>query len=199
MDEIRVGYFVEDIGHQSFLEALVNRVGAEVGLSIPLDHQWLSAAGGYGKASSKLREFLRGVQRGQEPVFHLLIVAKDANCHGYTEVKNGVKQHVDGYGYPAPVAYAVPDPHIERWYMADLQVLQSIAGRSVPLPAYKCERARYKALLKQAFPDVPLGGLEYGGDIAAQMDLYRAGNADPALRHFVDEVKAALVSMKRDV
>ena len=60
-------------------------------------------------------------------------------------------------------------------------------------PAAKCDKGHYKKLLKGAFAQhnlfPPLGGAEYGPDIAATMDLYEAGVADHALRDFIDQVR----------
>jgi len=98
---------------------------------------------------------------------------------------------------------AIPDPHIERWYIADPEGLQQAIGagvRPVP-PAYKCERGRYKRAILGVFADVGikplLGGAEYGNDVVEAMDLYAAQQADPALKHFVDHLKEALSPFSR--
>jgi len=63
-------------------------------------------------------------------------------------------------------------------------------------PAIKCDKNHYKNLLKKTFTDQnvfpPLGGIEYGPDVAKTMDLYSAGIADHSLRDFVDQVRSWL-------
>jgi len=92
----------------------------------------------------------------------------------------------------------VPDPHIERWYLADSRGLQQVLeANTVPqVPAYKCERGRYKQALRDAIRQTgiiaPLGGLEYGSDIAETLDLYTVGKSDASFKHFVDELRAGL-------
>lgn len=64
------------------------------------------------------------------------------------------------------------------------------------VPAMKCERARYKRALREAFESAgvqaPLGGIEYGPDIAISMNLsYAAGN-NHELASFVDDLRRGL-------
>jgi hypothetical protein len=60
----------------------------------------------------------------------------------------------------------------------------------------KCERGRYKRLLSsavQAAGHIPtLGGIEFAQELAAAMDLYRAGKNDPALGAFIDDLQKML-------
>ena len=47
MDEIYVGYFLEDIGQENFLKSLVERVAQEIGLtSQEVRHEVRNATGG---------------------------------------------------------------------------------------------------------------------------------------------------------
>ena len=199
MAKLRVGYFLEDIAHEKFVTALVRRVGQEAGLaSEVLEHIVYNASGGKGRTMTELRRFLRDVERGIVPPTPVLVVAIDGNCHGYTEKHNEIRRVAEDYGYAGQLVCAIPDPHIERWYMADPGGLQQAIGARVRpvLPAYKCERGRYKRAILGVFADVGikplLGGAEYGNDVVEAMDLYAAQQADPALKHFVDHLKAAL-------
>ena len=89
MDEIRIGYFLEDIGQEDFLKALVNRVAREKGLpSGRLRHEVRNATGGRGKVIGELRSFLRDVSREQDKLFAMLVVAIDGNCRSYLERRN---------------------------------------------------------------------------------------------------------------
>ena len=200
MAKLRVGYFLEDIAHEKFITALVRRVSREVGLTQQtLEHVIYNASGGKGQTMTELRRFLRDVQRGRIPPTPVLVVAIDGNCQGYTEKHNEIRRVAGDYGYAGQLVCAIPDPHIERWYMADPGGLQQAIGAGVrPVsPAYKCERGRYKRAMLDVFADVGikplLGGAEYGNDVVKAMDLYAAQQADPALKHFVDHLKAALL------
>jgi hypothetical protein len=197
--EITIGYFLEDVGQERFLVALVERVAKEKGLPPDRLHRDVrNATGGQGKALSELRRFLRDVNREQERLFDLLVVAIDGNCHSYTKRRKEIRAVVKRSGYPGSVVCAVPDPHIEHWYLIDPRGFQQALGADVipDVPPNKCERGHYKQALRQAVRqagiDAPLGGLEYGPDIARLLDLYAAGKADTGFKHFVDELRAAL-------
>lgn len=202
MDEIRIGYFLEDIGHQRFLEAIVLRIvqefGSVVGLAQP---EVLNATGGRGKVFTELQDFLRDVSRQRERPFDLLIVAIDGNCRGYVPIRDEVLAKVSQTGYAGFVACAVPNPHIERWYIADPSALQQVLGVAPNAPRCKCERALYKNALRDAIRQAgivaPLGGIEYGADIAAVLNLYAVGRSDAGFKHFLDTLREGLAGFTR--
>ena len=202
MAECRVGYFLEDVGQESFVVALVQRIAAEVGLATDeLSHDPRNATGGSGSAITELRVFLRDVARGRDRPFDILVVAIDANCERYVEKRNAIQRVVEQAGYPGTVIHAIPDPHIERWYLIDGQSLSEIIETDIqpPIPPYKCERGRYKQILRDVFRGAgiaaPLGGAEYGPEVAAALDIYMVGRADAGFRHFVDQLRAALTPL----
>lgn len=204
MDEIEVGYFLEDIGQENFLKALVERVARETGLPPErLRHDVRNATGGRGKVMGELRSFLRDVSREREQLFALLVVAIDGNCHSYRKMRDEIGAIAEQSGYPGLVVCAVPDPHIERWYLADPHGLQQVLEvSSVPAsPPYKCERGRYKQALRDAIRQTGnialLGGPEYGPDIAEVLDLYTVGKTDAGFKHFLDELRAGLILFAR--
>ncbi len=98
----------------------------------------------------------------------------------------------------AEVIAAVPDPHVERWYLLDLPALENAAGvkLSVQHVPEKCEKDFYKKLLRQAFEGTeiapPLGGIEYGERVALEMNLYNASKQDHGLGDFVGCLRAWL-------
>ncbi len=205
MGKLRLGYFLEDIAHEKFIVALVERVGRETGLVTGTwEHIVYNASGGKGRTMAELRHFLRDAQSGIVPPTPVLIVAVDGNCQGYTEKRNEIVRLVEKYEYAGNLVCAIPDPHIERWYMADPEGLQHAIRATVRpvLPAYKCERGLYKQAMMDVFADVGarplLGGAEYGSDVVKAMNLYAAQQADPALKHFVDDLKAALYPFASD-
>lgn len=204
MADIRVGYFLEDIGQEAFVTKLVARIAKDIDLlDAVIEHDPRSAIGGRGTVTSELRRFLRDVQRGNERPFDVLVVAIDANCHGYNEQRNDIQHIVDQTGYLGTVVCAIPDPHIERWYLEDAQALRDVTAGDVEpdVPPYKCERGRYKHALREAFHEAGiyplLGGAEYGPAIAEAIDLYQVGKADTAFAHFVDELKAFFIRMQQ--
>jgi hypothetical protein len=196
-EPVTIGYFLEDLNHREFLTALVKRVADESGLL--LVHDVRNAAGGKGRALTGLRHFLRDARSGRILCPPVLVVAIDGNCDTYQEKRQQIEQVKEQAGYPGVLVCAVPDPHIERWYLADAQGFrQAIPGSAPPaLPTYKCERGCYKQALRQAFAtaglEPQLGGAAYAAELVAQMDLYRAGQSDRALKHFLDDLRAALI------
>ena len=199
MAEVHVGYFLEDIAQERFLCALVTRVAEEKGIPVDmLRHEVRNASGGKGQAMNSLSQFLDRWRHDKVPVLDLLIVAIDSNCDSFTERRREIENLVRERGYHGPLACAVPDPHIERWYLADPEGFQrALSAPEAPCcPRYKCERDRYKRALRKALREAgveaPLGGAEYGDDIVRSMDLYRAGRRDRSLKHFLDDLREAL-------
>lgn len=125
----------------------------------------------------------------------VLVVGIDANCATWHQARRLVVETL------APrlrdrAAVACPDPHIERWFMADPVSFEQVLGRRPKLGARKCERDHYKRILsrtvREAGHPAVLGGLEFAEEIVGAMDLYRAGKSEKSLRHFVDKTKALM-------
>jgi hypothetical protein len=201
---IHIGYFLEDIAQQRFICALVERVACGLGLT-PADlyHDVRNATGGEGQTMSSLRAFLHRCSGIADPPFDLLVVAIDGNCSTYSARRDEIGRLVSQAEYPGLFACAVPNPHVERWYIADpTGFQQAVAGPAPPsVPRYKCERARYKRglsdALREAGLEAPLGGAEYGDEIAQHIDLQRAGRSDSSFKHFRDDVRQALAAIAR--
>jgi hypothetical protein len=201
--EIRVGFFLEDIGHEEFVVALVHRLALEADfVETELNFDTRNATGGKGRATTQLRTFIRDVKRERDRLFDLLVIAIDGNCSGYTEKRRELEGIVKRGGYGRAVVYAIPDPHIERWYLADPDALSAALEEPIrpEVPPYKCERGAYKQALREAISQAgifaPLGGLEYAAEIAENLDLYRVGRADAAFKHLVDELGGALMRLR---
>jgi hypothetical protein len=126
----------------------------------------------------------------------LLVVCVDANCRGQSAAKDQIISSLGNLASRA--AIACPDPHIERWYMADPVYFEQIVGRRPKLGRKKCERGRYKKILAKTVMDAgqpaTLGGLEFAEDLARGMDFYRAGKTDKALRAFATDFKSLLLA-----
>jgi hypothetical protein len=193
---LTIGCFLEDIAQEQFITSLVQRVASD--LNVPVASDVRNATGGKGRVMDEFQRYLRDAQRGRVTLHPVLVVVIDGNCMSHLAKRRQIEQAQAYTGYAGTIVCAVPDPHIERWYLADTQGFgRAIQGSRPPeLPAYKCERDRYKHTLRQAFHtagiEPQLGGAEYAGENVAQMDLYRAGQTDSALKHFLDDLRVAL-------
>ncbi|MBN1875634.1 MAG: DUF4276 family protein [Anaerolineae bacterium] len=204
MGKLTIGYFLEDVGQEAFLQALVERVAQDVGINKKeLHHDPRNTTGGKGRVITELRKFLRDVQHSRASDFDVLVIAIDGNCQGYLEKRNELHDIVERSGYRSAVVYAVPDPHIERWYLEDVAALTQAIGADIKpdTPRYKCERGRYKNALREALKQAgivpPLGGIEYAADIAQALDLYTVGKADAGFKHFEDELRSVITVLRR--
>lgn len=181
--------FVEDSAHERIVGPMLYRVADAIGVKISL--KCLNASGGHSQVLSALKRFVRDIRLRHVQVPELIVVAIDANCHGY----NGRKKEIeDIYGQPAvPVVYAIPDPHVERWLLVDPAAFKSALGVGCTAPDQKCQRDRYKGLLRAAVEKsgvTPLlGGIEYADDIVGNMDLMRTPQLDSSLEKFLAPVR----------
>lgn len=191
---IRVGLFFEDEGHRGLLGPLCERLADLEGAETQLRER--NVSGGAPRALSEVRAYARDLRAGHAEFFEVLVVAVDGNCSGPPERRAQVERAVGGY--PGDLVVAVPDPHVECWYLADTAGLSHVLEQTTPIdrPEYKCERGRYKRALREAFASVgvrpPAGGAEFGSDIAAVLDLDRAAQADRSFGLFVSDFRAAV-------
>lgn len=153
----------------------------------------LSVGGGHGAVVGEFRKFAKDMHELSSGLPDLVIVATDVNCQGrVTRVKE-----LEAIGpFQFPVAFALPDPHVERWLLLDGSAFREVVGKGCDAPDHKCERGRYKQFLdeavRQAGIEPILGGLEFAPDIVRKMDLRRAGRNDAALKLFIDELRRYL-------
>jgi hypothetical protein len=91
---------------------------------------------------------------------------------------------------------ACPDPHVERWYLADPASFQVVVGRRPKVGKKKCARDHYKDLLstaiQQAGYPATLGGIEFAPELVEGMDLYRAKKNDHSLGALLDDLRNQL-------
>lgn len=199
MGKLRIGYFLEDIGHRNFLVSLTKRIAQESldpEQRTELEHVVRNAGGGKGRVMKELGDFLRAAARRQESSPPILVVAIDGNCQGYSEKRREIEEVSSRYSYQGQLVCAIPDPHVERWYIADGDAFQRVTkGANPAVPPYKCERGHYKKVIADAVGlALPLGGAELGAGIAAELDLYKAQQQDRSLKHFVEQIQATLRS-----
>ena len=195
---IEVGLFAEDLGHSSILRPLMQRLSEEAGVGIRVSVR--NSGGGIGTALSQLRQYTTDLANGIDRFLQVLVVAIDANCDGFNERRRMIQERV-GELFAGLVVPAIPDPHIEKWYLADPGAVAAALGEDgvADVPAVKCERSTYKTALRDAFlrhdVDPPAGGIEFGNEIVQAMDLTvarRHGDFDA----FTDTFMAALVQLQ---
>lgn len=118
MADLVVDLFAEDRAHEAFVGALVRRLLREADQRATLHVR--SVLGGHGRALAELRAFQKAIQ-GRQPGLEasdILVIARDANCSSFAKARQGIVRCVDPNVFPV-VAIACPDPHIERWFLAD--------------------------------------------------------------------------------
>ncbi len=188
-----VDLFGEDVAHERFLRPLIHRLAQTEQLRV--DVRVRSARGGHPRALAELTLYQRTIQKGGASAPDVLVVAIDANCDSYGSARRTIERKL-ARQVRGIAAIACPDPHIERWFMADPPSFREVVGTSLTLGRRKCDRQRYKRILaetvaKAGHPAL-LGGIEFAEEIVEAMDLYRAGKGERSLGHFVDEMTALL-------
>jgi hypothetical protein len=188
---LEVHCFCEDIAHENFIYALIKRVAEEKNQQVSIEV--LNATEG-SKVWDELRQYLHECSRGKWRIPDLLVVVKDGNCEGSQQVRRRIQELVRKCAPAIPqLVSAVPDPHIERWYLEDQKALKAVLpGARTQKLRYKCEKERYKNALLEAFYKagiVPLsGGAEYGERIAQELDPSRM---DLSFQTFFRELQQA--------
>jgi hypothetical protein len=184
--------FVEDRAHELFIGAVVERIALESNKSIDLRIR--SARGGHGRALDELGLYQNRVWRqGSNELFpDLVVVAIDANCQGFHAARKQIEANLDEKFRPI-TAIACPDPHIERWYFADVVAFAQAVGQAPTLGKEKCERDKYKRLLAKSVSDAGkislLGGIDFAREIVEIIDWYRAGKAVASFKAFCEDLR----------
>jgi hypothetical protein len=199
-DRPRVDLYCEDRGHEQFARALLERFGRELGQRP--DIRTASGRGGHGQAITEFKAWQRlvAVRRGIGfEIPDLLVLIVDSNCASWTQVRRDLEESVDGGIFPR-CAIGCPDPHVERWCLADPAAVQQVLGVTPPSDPGKCDRRVYKQLLRQtilgAGQPILTSEMEYAPDLVAAMNLFQAGKNQHSLKHFVEEVRSALQSLR---
>ena len=195
---LTVDLFAEDRAHEEFLKAILKRIAADQETSLALRVR--SARGGHPRVLQELALYQKSVLKAPENLSmpDVLIMAIDANCKRWNGARKEIQNTIEPQFAQRSVV-ACPDPHIERWYLADPDSFAQVVGVRPKVGKRKCERARYKAILSKAVVDAghpaTLGGIEFAQELVAAMDLYRAGKAEASLKHFLDETAAHIKTL----
>ena len=130
----------------------------------------------------------------------VLVVAIDTNCSTFSQAR---KQIADATRdeFRHMLVTACPDPHIERWYLADPDSFSSVVGYRPAPGSRKCQRGHYKRILREAIQKgghpSTLGGIEFAAELVGEMDLFRAGRSDASLKAFFDSFHETLRTSAR--
>lgn len=187
---LTVDLFAEDRAHEEFLRAMLNRIATEQDRNLTVRVR--SARGGHPRVLEELGLYQTSVLKAPENLSmpDLVCIAIDANCKRWIRARTDIKKRIQSQ-FMQRAIIACPDPHIERWYLADPDSFAQVVGVRPKVGKRKCERDRYKAILSKAIVDaghpVTLGGIEFAQELVAAMDLYRAGKSEGSLKHFLDE------------
>ncbi len=194
-DPLVVDIFVEDRAHEEFVKPLLTRLAREEDVEV-----WprvRSATGGHGRAIAEFNLYQRYAERSGASSIpaDLVVVAIDGNCSTFAAARKRLQDAAIAMVRDRLVV-ACPDPHVERWYVADPQSFESIVGYRPSVGSRKCARDHYKKILVSAIAQgchpVALGGVEFGPELVEVMDLYRAGRNDSSLKAFVDDLRTEL-------
>jgi hypothetical protein len=203
---VRVLYFLEDRAQDAFIKALVIKIAKQE--SIPsgqLIHEIRSARGG-SRVKVDFRKFVKDTAKSTADDVDLLVVAVDGNCKGHKEQIRNLERYIKpNHPFRNKVVYAIPDPHIERWYIMDQRAFKEGVGiaRAPELPGYKRQKGYYKSILNQTLKEADvnslLGGAEYGERIVESIENLDAfSKQDDGLQDFVNELRIKMRNWKRN-
>lgn len=187
--------FVEDQAHEAFLLPMLRRIAGEE--NVLLDPRVRTGRGGHSRALDELKFYQVTTRKDISGIDlpDVLVAGIDGNCSKPLKARKAI-QEVVGVPFSDRLVIACPDPHIERWYMADPESFKKVVGTQPRLSKKKCLKDYYKDLLastvRQAGHPSPLGGIDFARDLVEGMDLYRAGRNEHSLKAFIDDVRSKL-------
>ena len=130
----------------------------------------------------------------------LLIAGIDGNCSTFARAKKTIVAATHA-PFSDGLVVACPDPHVERWYLADPESFKDIVGHRPTIAKRKCVRDYYKDALakvvRKAGHPATLGGIEFAQELVERMDLYRAGRNERSLKAFVDDLRGRLRTLRQ--
>jgi Domain of unknown function (DUF4276) len=192
---VAVDIFVEDRAHEAFLVPMLQRIARQE--NIVVSSRVRTGRGGHGRAVAELALYQRVVKKGA-PGFappDLLIAGIDGNCSTFAKAKKAIEEATNP-PFSDRLVVACPDPHVERWYLADPASFQDVIGHQPTIGKKKCTRNYYKNALanavRKAGHPATLGGIEFAPELVERMDLYRAGKNARSLKAFVDDLRGKL-------
>lgn len=205
MDKITILYFLEDRAQESFIKAIVRKIAEEAGIpNENLIHDIRSSRGG-SMVINEFKKFIKDTMKIGITEADFLVTAVDGNCRGYIERTKELSKCVKaGHPLSEKIVYAVPDPHIERWYIMDQRAFKDGVGlnKAPALPSYKCDRDYYKRILIQTLKEedrFTLPGVAvYAERIVDNIeDLYSLGKQEQGFKNFIDGLREMFRKLKQ--
>jgi len=145
-----IDLFAEDRAHEEFLKPLIARIGREEG--VPVSVRVRSARGGHARALDEYKLYQTILEKGilgeERPV--LIIVAIDGNCSTFAKKRADIRKSTKPC-FSDSIVIACPDPHVERWYLADPNSFHDVVGYMPTVGKRKCARDYYKDMLITPF------------------------------------------------
>jgi len=191
--------FVEDAAQEKFLKPLILRMAKEEGCHFHVRPR--SVTGGFPKVLGEIEKLAQSYQKGMVSLPDKILVCIDANCQGYGVRKKALDQKAGVL--KDFLIHAIPDPHIERWYLLDSGAFKLALGKGCKAPTEKCEKDRYKRLLNEAVTEANveplLGGIEYAGDIIDAYDIQRVASQEASFGHFINEFRSWLNQLRSEI
>ena len=192
-DPLVVDLFVEDLAHEVFVGALVSRIAREEQIALSL--QARSARGGHPRALQEFGTYQALVEKGAlaNRAPDVVVVVIDGNCATSRRKREEIKKATRPRLLDRLVT-GCPNPHVERWFLADPDSFHQVVGYRPVVGREKCEREHYKRLLidaiRKGHQPATLGGIEFAAELVEAMNLYRAGRSDSSLRAFVGNLRS---------
>ncbi len=198
-NRVFVDLFAEDRAHEELLKSLVVRIAEEEQLHVRIRVR--SARGGHGRAISEFQRYqcLAVSDNPNSEMADMIVVAIDGNCSTFAKARENI-QRATVESLVERLVIACPDPHIERWYLADPPSFERVVGHRPMVGPKKCARHHYKRILADSIHHggnpATLGGPEFAPELVEVMDLYRAGRGNKSLKAFLDDFRTKLRSLK---
>lgn len=200
MNSARIDLFAEDQAHERLLDPIVKRIAKAE--SIGVNIRVRCARGGHGRAIREFEVYQAVAEQvgSSEGLPDLVIVGIDGNCRTFASKRDDIRA-ATRRTFLDRLVIACPDPHIERWYMADPQSFTKVVGTTPTLGTKKCDRDHYKDTLaktvRQAGHPATLKGIEFAEELVDALDLYRAAKNDRSLKAFLDDLRPALRMLRQ--
>lgn len=197
---VTVDIFVEDRAHEAFLVPMLRRIADEE--KVVATPRVRSGRGGHGRAVTELKLYQDLVREGAAGTTDpdLLIAGIDGNCSTFARAKKAIVAATHA-PFSDRLVVACPDPHVERWYLADPESFKDVVGHRPTIAKRKCARDYYKDVLakvvRKAGHPATLGGIEFAQEVVERMDLYRAGRNERSLKAFVDDLRGRLRTLRQ--
>ncbi len=205
-NDIHLLYYLEDRAHWSLISSLVKRITEELGIERKVVEDVRSPNPARLRERNAIKERFRdlvGDIRKGLIRFDIFIVVVDGNREGVQKRRDDftriLRGKTGGEEALSKLVFAIPDPHIEKWYMMDRDAFRTATGADAPAQHLISNALKldYKLMLKKAFIDSGIhaigGGVEYAEDIiTAISDINKFKDLEQSCSSFVTDLREKL-------